>query len=64
MAERAESSVATVVRFAQKLGYRGFMEMRQALVAQAKAKTARRIGCCAPLVRQRPCWWKWPNRTC
>lgn len=40
VAERAESSVATVVRFAQKLGYRGFMEMRQALVAQAKAKTA------------------------
>jgi len=40
LAERAESSVATVVRFAQKLGYTGFLEMRQALVAQAKAKSA------------------------
>ena len=36
MAERSQSSVATVVRFAQKLGYTGFMELRQALVAQAK----------------------------
>jgi DNA-binding MurR/RpiR family transcriptional regulator len=40
LAERAQSSVATVVRFAQRLGYSGFMEMRQSLVAQAKAKSA------------------------
>jgi DNA-binding MurR/RpiR family transcriptional regulator len=40
LAERSESSVATVVRFAQKLEYSGFLEMRQALVAQAKAKSA------------------------
>lgn len=38
MAERSQSSVATVVRFAQKLGYSGFMELRQALVAQAKKR--------------------------
>lgn len=39
MAERSQSSVATVVRFAQKLGYSGFMELRQALVAQAKKRS-------------------------
>lgn len=36
LAERSQTSVATVVRFAQKLGYSGFLELRQALVAQAK----------------------------
>ena len=36
LAERGESSVATVVRFAQKLGYTGFLELRQALVQEAK----------------------------
>jgi DNA-binding MurR/RpiR family transcriptional regulator len=36
LAERSQSSVATAVRFAQKLGYSGFLELRQALVAQAK----------------------------
>lgn len=40
VAARSESSVATVVRFAQKLGYSGFMAMRQALVAKAKARSA------------------------
>jgi len=40
MAERSQSSVATVVRFAQKLGYSGFMELRQALVAQAKKQAS------------------------
>ncbi len=39
MAERSQSSVATVVRFAQKLGYTGFLELRQALVAQAKKRS-------------------------
>jgi DNA-binding MurR/RpiR family transcriptional regulator len=39
MAEHSQSSVATVVRFAQKLGYSGFLELRQALVAQAKLRT-------------------------
>ena len=38
MANRSQSSVATVVRFAQKLGYSGFLELRQALVAQAKKR--------------------------
>ncbi|HLO65906.1 MAG TPA: MurR/RpiR family transcriptional regulator [Holophaga sp.] len=38
MAEHSQSSVATVVRFAQKLGYTGFLELRQALVAQAKRR--------------------------
>jgi DNA-binding MurR/RpiR family transcriptional regulator len=38
LAERSRSSVATVVRFAQKLGYSGFMELRQALVAQAQER--------------------------
>jgi len=36
LADRAQSSVATVVRFAQRLGYTGFLELRQALVAEAK----------------------------
>lgn len=36
LAARSQSSVATVVRFAQKLGYSGFLELRHALVAQAK----------------------------
>lgn len=40
MAERSQSSVATVVRFAQKLGFSGFLELRQALVAQAKRKSS------------------------
>lgn len=40
MAERSQSSVATVVRFAQKLGYSGFLELRQALVAQAKHRNS------------------------
>lgn len=40
LAERSQSSVATVVRFAQKLGYKGFLEMRQALVAHAKSQSA------------------------
>ncbi len=39
VAERSQSSVATVVRFAQKLGYSGFLELRQALVAQAKKQS-------------------------
>ncbi|WP_243334767.1 MurR/RpiR family transcriptional regulator [Mesoterricola sediminis] len=38
MAEHSQSSVATVVRFAQKLGYSGFLELRQALVAQARKR--------------------------
>lgn len=40
LAERSQSSVATVVRFAQKMGYSGFLELRQALVLQARARTA------------------------
>ena len=37
LAERSGTSVATVVRFAQALGFTGFLELRQALVAQARA---------------------------
>lgn len=40
LAERSQSSVATVVRFAQKLGYSGFLELRQALVHQAKRRSS------------------------
>ena len=36
LAERADSSVATVVRFAKTLGYAGFLELRKALVHTAK----------------------------
>lgn len=39
LASRSQSSVATVVRFAQKLGYSGFLEMRQALVALVKKQS-------------------------
>jgi DNA-binding MurR/RpiR family transcriptional regulator len=39
LASRSQSSVATVVRFAQKLGYTGFLEMRQALVALVKKQS-------------------------
>lgn len=39
LAERSGTSVATVVRFAQALGYSGFLELRQDLVAQARAGT-------------------------
>lgn len=39
LAERSKSSVATVVRFAQKLGYTGFLELRQALVVQVKKQS-------------------------
>lgn len=38
LAERAGVSVATTVRFAKLLGFSGFMELRQALVAEAKAR--------------------------
>lgn len=40
LAERSQSSVATVVRFAQKMGYSGFLELRQALVGQARAQSS------------------------
>ncbi len=36
LAAKSKVSVATVVRFAQFLGYEGFLDMRHALVAQAK----------------------------
>ena len=36
LAERSHSCVATVVRFAKRLGYSGFLEMRKALVHSAK----------------------------
>jgi len=36
LAKRADSSVATVVRFAKTLGYAGFLEMRKSLVHTAK----------------------------
>ncbi len=36
LAERAGSSVATVVRFAKSLGYAGFLELRKSLVHSAK----------------------------
>lgn len=36
LAARADSSVATVVRFAKTLGYSGFLEMRKSLVHTAK----------------------------
>ena len=39
LASRSQSSVATVVRFAQKLGYSGFLEMRQALVSLVKKQS-------------------------
>ena len=39
LAARSQSSVATVVRFAQKLGYTGFLEMRQALVLLVKKQS-------------------------
>lgn len=38
LARRSDSSVATVVRFARKLGYIGFMEMRQVLLDQARTQ--------------------------
>lgn len=40
LAERSQSSVATVVRFAQKMGYSGFLELRQDLVAQARVQSS------------------------
>ncbi len=36
LADRSESSVATVVRFAKTLGYAGFLELRKSLVHSAK----------------------------
>lgn len=36
LAEKAKTCVATVVRFAQKLEYTGYLEMRKALVSAAK----------------------------
>jgi DNA-binding MurR/RpiR family transcriptional regulator len=39
LATRSATSVASVVRFAQALGYSGFLEMRQVLVAEARAGT-------------------------
>jgi len=41
LAERSHSCVATVVRFAKKMGYSGFLEMRKGLVQSAK-RTYRR----------------------
>jgi DNA-binding MurR/RpiR family transcriptional regulator len=38
LAARAEVSVATAVRFAKLLGFAGFLEMRQSLVAEARAR--------------------------
>lgn len=38
LAERAGVSVATAVRFAKLLGYRGFLELRQAIVEETKAR--------------------------
>lgn len=38
LAERAEVSVATTVRFAKLLGFSGYLEMRQALVGEARAR--------------------------
>jgi len=36
LARRSDSSVATAVRFAKKLSYTGFLEMRKALVSEAR----------------------------
>lgn len=41
LAQRAESSVATVVRFAKTLGYAGFLEMRKSFVHTAKKQVRR-----------------------
>lgn len=41
LAQRADSSVATVVRFARTLGYAGFLEMRKSLVHTAKKQYRR-----------------------
>jgi DNA-binding MurR/RpiR family transcriptional regulator len=44
LAERAKVSEATVVRFAQFLGYEGFPEMRQALTVEARQRIAKQAG--------------------
>lgn len=36
LARRSDSSVATAVRFAKKLGYSGYLEMRKSLVSEAR----------------------------
>jgi len=36
LARRSDSSVATAVRFAKKLGYTGYLEMRKAMVGEAR----------------------------
>ena len=36
LARRSDSSVATAVRFAKKLGYTGYLEMRKSLVSDAR----------------------------
>jgi DNA-binding MurR/RpiR family transcriptional regulator len=41
LAQRASSSVATVVRFAKTLGYAGFLEMRKSFVHTAKKQVRR-----------------------
>lgn len=44
LAERAKVSEATVVRFAQFLGYEGFPDLRQALTAEARQRIAKQAG--------------------
>ena len=44
LAEKANVSEATVVRFAQFLGYEGFPEMRQALTSEARQRIAKQAG--------------------
>lgn len=44
LAEQAKVSEATVVRFAQFLGYEGFPEMRQALTSEARQRISKQAG--------------------
>jgi DNA-binding MurR/RpiR family transcriptional regulator len=41
LAKRSDSSVATAVRFAKKLGYTGYLEMRKAMVSEARKQYRR-----------------------
>lgn len=41
LAQRSHSSVATAVRFAKKLGYTGYLEMRKAMVSEARRQYRR-----------------------
>ena len=41
LAKRSDSSVATAVRFAKKVGYTGYLEMRKAMVSEARKQFRR-----------------------